>query len=414
MVLGSKIRDALGGGVQAAAEQHLRRRLGPRLEPLVQRAESLVGTPALKRYRQWADLPSLNKQLLRKEHGDRVVRVRSFPEELTLATTVRCNKKPPCAICERNLRTTDLEWDCPDIVLDRLRPVLPHLDILYLHCSGEPLFYHRFTDLLSWVRPPTKVRFNSNAVLLTEEKIQAIMDSEVVDVVNFSLDAATQATYRKIRGHGFRRVVQNIKNLTAEKKRRGSSIPFIVANMCITRANYRELPRFADLAHDLGAGCIDLFHLNHGPDWRLERPGGFIFDYQEQEEMDPQDHDAMILKAHARARSLGVDMNFVGSVFMAPQDHEEKQDVGDQIKELNRWEHGCLAPWSRAVVGVDGNVRICYFHKEWEESIGNLIFNDFHEIWNGERARTVRREFIDRGHSVYCEKDNHCMFMGRV
>ena len=415
MAFVSRLKGSLSQRIRDTMEEQFRRRVARRIEPLVATAEQLGDARRFHDFRRWTDLPAQNKKLLREEFKKRVVRVKSYPEEITLATTIRCNKQPPCAICERNIRTTDLEWDCPDIVLDRLKPVLSHLEILYLHCSGEPLFYHRFGELLSWVKPPTKVRFNSNAVLLTGDKIRRILDSQVVDVVNFSLDAATEPTYRKIRGPGFDKVVRNITNLSAEKKRRGMEIPFIVVNMCITKANYRELVDFVDLAKQVGAGCIDLFHMNKGCDWRIERPDGFVFDYKEQEQMDPEEHDELLLAAHARARQVGVDMNFVGSVFLSRKQHtDKKKEVGDEIGELNRWELGCLAPWSRAVVGVDGNVRICYFHKEWDESVGNLVFDDFDAIWNGKKAVDVRKEFLKRGHSKYCEKENYCMFLGRV
>ena len=162
---------AIGDRLRRRLEEQVKRRLGRRAESYVRTAEQMVGTEHLRGYRKWMDLPARNKALLRKEHDGKVARVSSFPEEITLATTIRCNKNPPCAICERNVRTTDLEWDCPDIIIERLKPVFPHLDILYLHCSGEPLFYHRFSELLHMVRPPTKIRFNSNAVLLTQEKI---------------------------------------------------------------------------------------------------------------------------------------------------------------------------------------------------------------------------------------------------
>ena len=400
--------------IKRALEQRLRRRLGRRLEPYVSTAETLIGPARLREYRRWADLPTVNRELLREEYDNKMVKVRSYPMEITLATTIRCNKQPPCAICERNLRTTDLEWDAPSIVLDRLKPVFPHLDILYLHCSGEPLFYKRFEELLTMVKPPTKIRFNSNAVLLTRSKIKAIMDSEVVDVVNFSVDAATEETYQLIRGPGFNKLVGNIKALSAEKERRGSSIPFIVVNMCVTKANYRELPQFVELAREMGAGAVDLFHMNKGPDWKLDRPGGRVFDYRDQERMDPDEHDAMIVRAFDRAREIGVDMNFVGSVFFSEDNNPKKEQVGGEIRELDRWESLCTAPWSRAVVGVDGNVRICYFHKEWDESVGNLIFQSFDEIWNGDKAQAVRREFLEQGFSDHCVKENHCMFLGRV
>jgi len=378
------------------------------------------------------NLPLKNKRLLREEFRKGITKVKSFPEELTLATTIRCNKRPPCAMCERNIRKPHLEYDCPDLIIERLKPLFPKLDILYLHCSGEPLIYRKFNELLELIKPPTKIRFNTNGMLLTEEKIKKVVDSGIVDVINFSVDAATEETYAKLRGPHFNIVINNIKNLTTYKKKTKSKKPFIVINMCVMKENFQELPLFIDLAKEVGASSVDFFHLNHGPTWRIKRNPNkrnlkdlfkflgkktsaekeFIFDYREQEKMDPDLHDEMIIKAYEKCEKYGLDMNFVGSVFLSDKKKEKKERVGKKIKETERTSK-CIAPWARVVVGVDGNVRMCCYHKEGEDSIGNLNNNSFREIWNGEKAVEIRKEFLQKGHSKFCEKDNSCMFLGR-
>lgn len=357
------------------------------------------------------NLPSRNKKLLREEHKHKVTKVQSLPEELTLATTIRCNKIPPCSMCDRNLRTPADEYDCPSPILENLKAFIPYLDIVYLHCSGEPLVYKKFDELLNLVKPPTKIRFNTNGVLLTKKKIEMIVDSGTVDVINFSIDAATKETYEKLRGHGFDPVANNIKNLTEYKKKVGAGNPFIVINMCVMKENIAELPAFVHLGKEVGAGAIDVFHLNKGRDWRIERRNNFIFDYKDQEQMDPDLHDEAIIKAYETCLELEIDMNFAGTVFFSDKD-KKKEAIGKRIRETEKWDT-CIAPWSRVAVGVDGNVRICCYHKELDEGIGNLNATSFQEIWKGEKAIEVRKEFLQRGHSIFCEKENICVFMGR-
>ena len=312
------------------------------------------------------------------------------------------------------------EQDCPDSVIERLKPIFPYLDILYLHCGGEPLIYKRFNEVLDLVTPPSKIRFNTNGVLLTKKRIKTIVDSGVVDVINFSVDAATRGTYEKLRGPEFDRVIANIKSLTKYKKKKSIKIPLIVINLCIMKENYKELPMFIELAKEVGAEGVDFFHLNKGYDWKLKRKLKqnigmkiFFFNYKDQEKMNPNIHDKKVIEAYEKIKKLMIGMNFVGSVFMSEQNKLKKIIVGKKIKEIER-NKKCLAPWSRAVVGVDGNVRMCYFHKESQESIGDLTKDSFKKIWNSERALKVRKEFLEKGYAKYCEKENKCMFLGRV
>ncbi|MFO8072876.1 MAG: SPASM domain-containing protein [Polyangia bacterium] len=53
-----------------------------------------------------------------------------------------------------------------------------------------------------------------------------------------------------------------------------------------------------------------------------------------------------------------------------------------------RHEH-CLSPWQTAPVGVDGALTFCDCRPE--EPLGNLFERPLAEIWNGERARQLRR-----------------------
>ena len=361
------------------------------------------------------NLPEENKKLLRKEFEEGIIKVSSYPEELTLATTTKCNSNPPCVICERNLRNTKIESDCSDEVIEKLKIIFPYLDIIYLHCGGEPLIYSKFSELINIIKPPTKVRFNTNGVLLNKEKIDFIMKSKVVDVINFSIDAATEETHRKIRSNKFDVVINNISSLVLSKKEMKSEIPIVIFNMCIMGENFLEIPKFIQLAKDIGANGVDFFHLNNGPNfnWSLKR-GDFYFDYKEQQKFDLEEYNKKITEAYWLSKKLGIGVNFAGDVFHTEDLTKEQIMVKKEISELNKWENKkCIAPWSRVVVGEKGTVKMCYFHEEYE-SIGNLNKNSFDEIWNGKKAQLIRKQALEGGFADVCQKENKCIFRGRV
>jgi len=358
--------------------------------------------------------PEKNSELLKKEYEESVTRVKSFPSEIILATTTRCNMNPPCVMCDRNIRPISSERDCPKKIISSLKPALSRAETLYLHCSGEPLVYQNLRELLRMINPPTKIRFNTNGLLLEEDLIKEFVDTAKIDAINFSLDAATESTYRKIRRNGFNKVIQNIKKLAEYKRLSHRQKPDIQINMCIMKANLTELLPFVKLAGELNASTIELFHLNHGRDWTIQKENGFIFNYKEQEIMDPNLHDEILIKAHEECNKLKINLLFMGSMFLSDKDKQKKDLIRTKIAETEKdGYHECISPWSRAVISTDGTVRICFFHDEINENIGNLYEQSFKDIWQGNKAVKVREEFLRSGHSVFCKKENTCMFMGR-
>ena len=332
----------------------------------------------------------------------------NYPRKMTLAITTRCNMDPPCVMCSRNVTPREWEGDCEPCVLERVRSVFPYLEILYLHCSGEPLFSGSFEAVLQAVKPPTKVRFNTNGLLLDERMARLVLDSGVVDVINFSVDAATAGTYARIRSGDFERVTGNVRRLARMVRERKVEGFTIVLNMCVMRENIAEVPAFIDLAEAVGARGVDLFHLNEGYSWRCEREG-FAFDYGAQSRIDAGHHNSMIKEAYRRAYAFGITLNFIGKAFLRPDGVKEAAG-----KAPGAVQPGCTAPWSEIVVGHNGRVRFCCYHPD-SDAIGDLSREDFWSVWNGERARRVRAEMISGRLAAIClGSENRCVFRGRT
>ncbi len=398
-----------------------------RLDKIDRKLETVVSVPITGQIQHVADgheptlsLPEANSHKLREEFQAGVTRVVSYPEEMTLALTTRCNITPPCGICERNRRTPEEEYDVSPSVIANLVPVFRHLDTLYLHCSGEPTYSKYFDDVLALVDPPTKIRFNTHGITLDEALARRLIEGRRVDCINVSLDAARPETHHKLRGPGFTKIVENISAFQQLKKKLGSDRPLLLMNMCITREALEELPEFIELATRLGVDGVDLFHMNPGAtfNWVAERqlPGeSYRFDYVDQLKVDPVRHDELLAETYRKAKLLGIPLNFVGQGFLSRQLSPEQEAVAKYMNERERLPEKCMVPWSRCVVAEDGQVRMCYFHDERTEYIGDLSKEPFEVVWNSPKAIGVRQQMLDRVFAEPClTSPTVCIFRGRV
>ncbi len=374
-------------------------------------------------------LPEYNKRLIEFERENNISVVKSYPEEITISTTTRCNMDPPCVICERNLRTKDLECDIDANALERIKPIFKFADRIYLHCGGEPLITDKIFDVIESVGPPTKIIFNTNGALFIEKTIKYMVDCNVVDVISFSLDAATEKTYKRIRSADFNRIINNIKTLIEYRNEKNHAKPLlrplVLLNFCIFKQNIPEVPDYVVLASKLGADGIDFSHLNQGFDWQQKRKD-YIFDYKKESVLDMEDieeHDRLIVKAYELSKKYNMPINFNGNPFIA-ESNSEKTKVKNELSEVIKYNKKCNAPWNRVVVGTDGRVRMCYFHHSEHETIGKLKAvnsspyrlqsESFDEVWNGEEAISVRKEFLKKGIAKRCITKNPCIFQDRL
>ena len=125
--------------------------------------------------------------------------------------------------------------------IERVAPLVRRSRAVSLHGIGEPLANPHLFDTVRWCDATTSVSFVSNALLFNAARIQKVLAHDVA-LVDFSLDAGTAATYRKIRHNDFDKAVGNIRRLIEERDRRGLKRPRIGINMCLMRENVADVP----------------------------------------------------------------------------------------------------------------------------------------------------------------------------
>jgi MoaA/NifB/PqqE/SkfB family radical SAM enzyme len=255
-------------------------------------------------------LAKANLELAEREFQHGVAAVTARPTWVTLETTAVCNLK--CVQCPReNPNGTLVETELDAAIFDKFEPYIPYLTLLQLHGLGEPMLADLFWQIISHegTKDVSIVEVNSNGTLLTERNIERLLTSGL-KMVNFSLDAATASTYKKIRAGNFEKVIKGIRRLVERRKQYPDTGLRMCMNMTLMVENITELPAFIELAHDIGVDDVEVWPLNARSDgvhdeWRIKR-GDWEFVYENQLLSNaPALTNRMVQKAKATAERLG-------------------------------------------------------------------------------------------------------------
>lgn len=206
----------------------------------------------------------------------------SFPSILEIETSTFCNIIPPCVMCyPRIFDKRQFNGDIDGLAFERLVPHLREFRTISLHGVGEPLLGKKLFIILDNIdTDKTDVQFNSNGLLLTEDLSRALI-AKKLKLIDFSIDAATPETYKKIRRSDFSLVTKNIQRLSEIKRELGARHPIIKLNMTLMNENLREVVPFIEMAGRLEAEIVHLGLLNPFKDYRVDN-GSFAFRYKNQ------------------------------------------------------------------------------------------------------------------------------------
>lgn len=267
--------------------------------------------------------------------------VEDFPLFVRLEAQFKCNSN--CALCVhgheelkkaiaydnympfetfRRLVDECVEHKCPSIGLSFI---------------NEPLMDPDFLDRLRYVTAKgiMDIHLNSNAMLLTRELSEGILDSGATRIC-FSLDAASEETFKKMRPNlDFATVVANIEDFIALRNERGQALPLVRVSFLLNEINRHEVDAFRDI-------------------WTKKADYVSIQRYVP---ISTNDNDRL---AHAMSD--------------APVDGEQK----------------CSYPWESLFVHGDGVVVPCAAHRSRFFAVGNVNKSTLHEIWHSPAMTELR------------------------
>ena len=308
--------------------------------------------------------------------------VDTLPRSLYLEATNRCDSR--CQTCVRTFRALEPP---ADLTLARVREVvepLPRLDRVVLHGIGEPLLNREIFEIVAHLKArAATVVFNSDAISLTAPRAERLIASGL-DEYRVSMDAATRATYRMLRGvDQFDRVVTNVTRLVARMRAQGRTTPRVSLWFTASRANLEELPAFVQLAATMGVGEVYTQRLVFNGLGLATETNSLHARLQARER-------ALLEQAETLGRSLGVSL--AASGLTTPL-----ASFGGSPADTRHWA-GCQRPWTLSYITANGNVLPCcispWVARDYEALVlGNVFSEPFAAIWNGERYQRFRTEF---------------------
>lgn len=344
-------------------------------------------------------------------------RLSAGPLEAYVEVSARCNLR--CRMCPI---TVDPRYDphsgTPPLlaadVFDRLEPLIPTLQRVYLQGLGEP-FLNR--DLISYAErlagAGVEVWITTNATLVRDEHAEALALAGVARLT-VSIDGPTAATYERIRIRGkFDQMLRGLRALGDARRRHGR--PLLFLSMVGMASNIAELPLMIELCAEVGGDGVFVDGLYDWPGLeevsRLENLG----------QVPPERVHGYLAEARRRAAALGVQLvSRLGeqahsaerleaaapAPAPAPAADSGPAPAAEAAALILPW--ACSEPWATVNVSAAGEVRTCCFN---DQSFGNLREQSFEAIWNGAGYREMRADHVAGRVPASCST---CVRNGRV
>ncbi len=284
--------------------------------------------------------------------------------------------------------------------------------------GGEPLFHRKTKAMLRQIAAtgvPVE-NLTTNAVILDAETAEIL--TACCDEVTVSLNTADPVTYSEMMRtppRNFERVVNNVRNLIAIRRKQNARRPIINLQYLIWRGNFRTIPRMYELARELEVDAITFNGLSH------LRPDQEMSDAEHAEllrlyeSLIRRDEFRRIRSIASFERDIRGDMNdMIGrlsaergqaSLLMRMARFLRRNDysLADKLAHRRRvrqntsadratasFNEACIMGWYTMVIRSDGAVAPCCILLS--KQLGNVFKNSVHEIWHSEAYQQFRSE----------------------
>lgn len=250
-----------------------------------------------------------------------------------------CNRR--CRMCPMFRRPPKINRYISDEVIERAYKEVGDRNCnVELSAFGETFLHPKADDFLFMARrlcPNAEIVVATNGTLLDRERCERIVDSGI-DYLSFSLDAGSAESYRWLCGaDDYEAACRNLETLVEVRNKR----------------NGKHLT--------IGTHIIAIKELAHEFDAFVQRWSGVV--------------------DNAVVRNYGNWGGLVDDNGLTPA---ERQRIPEE-------RYPCAWLWYATKIEPDGDVSKCFIHVTGDDNpLGNIMRQDFEEIWRGERIRALR------------------------
>jgi radical SAM protein with 4Fe4S-binding SPASM domain len=266
--------------------------------------------------------------------------------------------------------------------------------------GGEPLLSPDWVDIASHARSRgLRVSLSTNGL-----HIPKYMDEifELVDSIHISLGGTKEILQQtRVATFGFDEVVECLAEITARKRREGRTRPALRIIYVVSDLSYGHLVALVDQldAHDID---IDSYYFQHviyiDPESLRQQEEvlgelGFGSRLWRSYLYTPGPMDLDVLLSQMDQLSERDNVLFSPQLTRAELGQYYNPSTKGAIASRGR----CRAPWTQVDVYPNGDVSVCP-----DYILGNLYEASLDDIWNGDRARQLRRHVLDHGGFPAC------------
>lgn len=240
-------------------------------------------------------------------------------------------------------------------IVDELKDYLYEI---YLFNWGESLLNKDIFRMIDYTRTNgIRTRLSSNLNYFEDDFAEKLVASGL-DHLIVSLDGTNQESYEKYRRKGsFEKVIDAVKQIVAEKKRRKSKTPVLTWQFLVMRHNEKEVPVVHEMARDLEFDIVRITPI--GTDTAQQ-----IFQTDEEKIQD--------------------------SKQWLPEDEKlSRFDYGRMKKVITN--ANCKYLWSMPSINPDGSLSPCCGVYPEKYDFGNVFESGFADIWNNDKYVASRR-----------------------
>ncbi|GEM_PF-1221394 len=315
------------------------------------------------------------------------------PLHILLRVTPHCNLR--CKMCivlpvvigkqsthgDRQILTT-AEWK-------RVIDDIPRRALLSF-TGGEPLVRGDIVELIRHASRHHKTHLITNATLLDEEKLSALMDMTPrrflgagFSYLGVSVHGLPE-THNTITGlsDAFERAADALTKVRDEKRRRRSRYPIVHLATVVMAGNIGELLDMVDFAASVGAEIWNVL-LDYRADescWCGEMTvSDFCRTPLPRDRIDRAEFERVIIELKRRARTKRIQLR------LPRMPVREMAEFYENRTDVSRF--ACGSVWTKAYIASTGTVHPCY-----ELAMGNVRETSLKAIWNSAEYRAFRQQ----------------------
>ena len=312
----------------------------------------------------------------------------AFPVAIHLYLTEICNLN--CKMCFLK----QIKSEKKIINLDIIRKVVKELIYLrprYNLTGGEPFLYPEIKEIIKHIK--TKGLYLSivtNGTLI-ENFAETIVHSGV-DKLSISIDGSPQKhdTIRRTPG-AFSKTLKGIQAINYEKKKQNKKKPTLsLYSLLNTDIDEDFILSFAQENFFKEINFLNFLFINSEDLKNFSNDWGIKPHYWKGAVIDNKDFkipDSLIkkIKAYSYDPKNKISIKFTPNI----KETDLNKYYNKNKDFLDKFKGRCSAPWTTATVKPPSKVEICP-----DLPIGDLTINSFFQIWNGEKAKSIRRNIF--------------------